>query len=231
MEPRLVRLCNDLFSSEPIEPTPYGTYFPRCPVRPRNQLATRALLEDLVLQPASTILFRRTEDRNLLFMWFANYWVHLFLGTDPVDRTRQSKRIFSVTSIYGSREDQQLLRTFRGGQVRLEDGFAPPYSFLGATNAAQPDAFVPGLHQNQIGLAVLHTLVLREHNRVCLILQHTYPTWGEQALFDMACRWTLGYIMGLVKTEFLSTLAGRRSPHDLLRSLETRCKCGDTSRH
>lgn len=67
------------------------------------------------LAPAST-----SSGPSVFFAWFANYFIHMFLGTDPKDKTRQKLGHFSSTSIYGRTEaDVADLRTRIDGKVHL----------------------------------------------------------------------------------------------------------------
>ena len=85
------------------------------------------------------------------------------------------------SQIYGSDLDTQVrLRSHRFGKMRLNsDGTLP---------------VEPGTHVEEagfrrswwVGLAMLHTLFVREHNAICDMLYEAYPTWDDNRLFNVA---------------------------------------------
>lgn len=76
-----------------------------------------------------------------------------------------------------------LIRSFEHGRVRIEsDGLLP----------LDPDPNLHGIDLTGfnnnwwVGLSVLHTLFVREHNAICERLQGAYPTWEDERLFQTA---------------------------------------------
>jgi hypothetical protein len=71
----------------------------------------------------------------------------------------------------------------RGGlraEFRLEDGFLP-------RSTIYPELEDTGFNENWwLGLSLMHTLFVREHNTVVGELRRAYPTWGEEELFRTA---------------------------------------------
>jgi hypothetical protein len=108
------------------------------------------------------------------------------------DRTRTNKSglpptyINTVThwwdgsQIYGSTEDRcRAMRSGEDGKMIVEDGRLP--------NEANPDldgVDLTGFNDNYwIGLSLLHTLFVKEHNAICDYLKAAYPTWDDEQLF------------------------------------------------
>jgi hypothetical protein len=84
------------------------------------------------------------------------------------------------SQIYGSdRETVDKLRTHTNGKLIMgDDGLLPlDESGVDAT----------GFNDNWwVGLTLLHTLFVKEHNAICDRLKHEYPSWSDEQLFDHA---------------------------------------------
>jgi hypothetical protein len=64
------------------------------------------------------------------------------------------------------------------------------------------------MHNNHVGLPAIHTLFLREHNRVCTKLQLAYPLQTDDDLFQTARNVTVNTVLNIVRTEYISSLRG-----------------------
>ncbi|MFI6318408.1 peroxidase family protein [Nonomuraea sp. NPDC050556] len=106
---------------------------------------------------------------------------------DPVshtDSTRPPTFENTVThwwdgsQIYGSDEETcRRLRTGEGGRMTVEQGRLPADGGLDLT----------GFSDNYwVGLSLLHTLFVKEHNAICARLRRAYPAWGDERLFHTA---------------------------------------------
>jgi Animal haem peroxidase len=87
---------------------------------------------------------------------------------------------WDASQLYGSsRKRQDALRAWMDGKLRLErDGHLP---------LASDGLELTGVNGNWwIGLSLLHTLFVREHNAICDRLQARYPNWCDDALFNHA---------------------------------------------
>ena len=115
----------------------------------------------------------------------------LVRGTHP-DRTQMDGNgaaptyINTVThwwdgsQIYGSDEARnRKLRTGEGGKMILEDGRLPEED-----EKKLKGIDLTGFSDNYwIGLSLLHTLFVKEHNAICDYLKGVYPTWDDERLF------------------------------------------------
>lgn len=93
------------------------------------------------------------------------------------------------SQIYGSSlERQMLLRTQTGGKLTLEDGkFLPRFPKDENGQETKPGIEMTGFFDNWwIGLSLMHTLFVLEHNAICDRLAAVYPQWTDQQLFDKA---------------------------------------------
>ena len=83
------------------------------------------------------------------------------------------------SQIYGnSATEQDFLREHRGGRLRLVDGH-PPFPEDPALNPT----LVPGFW---LGLGMMWTLFVHEHNSVAEMLATHYPRWDDEQLFQRA---------------------------------------------
>ena len=85
------------------------------------------------------------------------------------------------SQIYGSDQvTQDSLRSKDLGKMQLkDDGTLPVDSSTGVEKA--------GFLRNWwVGLSMLHTLFVREHNAICDMLHEAYPHWDNECLFNVA---------------------------------------------
>jgi hypothetical protein len=85
------------------------------------------------------------------------------------------------SQIYGSDQaTQDRLRSRQMGKMTLRDDGTLPLER--GTNVEDT-----GFRRNWwVGLTMLHTLFVREHNAICEMLYDAYPTWDDNRLFNVA---------------------------------------------
>ncbi len=87
---------------------------------------------------------------------------------------------WDASQIYGSTEERcRKLRANEDGKLITEDGRLPEEDDpkLGGVD-------LTGFSDNYwIGLSMLHTLFVREHNAICDRLKQAYPSWDDEKLF------------------------------------------------
>lgn len=94
------------------------------------------------------------------------------------------------SSLYGSNEKEiNSVRLFRGGKVDIRA--CPRCTEKGAVGA-------------------LHTLLLKEHNRVATVLSDKNPAWSDATLFLEARRATVAEIQHITYNEFLPIILGQQ---------------------
>lgn len=127
--------------------------------------------------------------------------------------------------VYGSdNERAEWLRTFEGGKLKTgPSGNFMPWNTIGGDYNSQIDAtapnmkFIPEISQkfyiagderaNKSPLLIsLHTLFLREHNRLCDELAERHPNWNDERLYQRARKLVGAYIQKITYEDWLPAL-------------------------
>jgi Animal haem peroxidase len=180
-------------------------------LRPNPRTVSRELLTRHEFQPADTLnLLAAAWLQFMIRDWFShgksekeNPW-ELELEEDdpwtqerpmqvlrtPADPTRQPDDTSPPThintqsswwdgsQIYGSdAETQERVRSGESGKLVVGPDGLPPKELISQASEA------PGFW---IGLALMQTVFMLEHNAICDRLSAEYPTWSDDALFDHA---------------------------------------------
>jgi hypothetical protein len=180
-------------------------------LRPNPRTVSRELLTRHEFQPADTLnLLAAAWLQFMIRDWFShgksekeNPW-ELELEEDdpwtqerpmqvlrtPADPTRQPDDAFPPThintqshwwdgsQIYGSdAETQERVRSGESGKLVVGPDGLPPKELI--SQASEEPGF-------WIGLALMQTVFMLEHNAICDRLRAEYPSWSDDALFDHA---------------------------------------------
>ncbi|KAH9364783.1 hypothetical protein HPB48_011799 [Haemaphysalis longicornis] len=135
----------------------------------------------------------------------------------PPPRTQVTSFIDGST-IYGSSEaEAKFLRAFEGGQLlsqRTAAGEELPPADLATLDcrrgAQDPPCFSSGDPRvnADLGLGLMHSVWLREHNRVARSLQALNPQWDDERTFQEARRIVGAELQYITYNEFLPALLG-----------------------
>ncbi len=118
------------------------------------------------------------------------------------------------SNVYGSdTERAQALRELDGsGRLRVSAGNLLPFNVAGLANAGgeSSELFLAGdpRANEQIGLAAMHTLFVREHNRQVARLAAASPRLNGDQLYEQARRMVIGLLQVITYDEFLPALLG-----------------------
>jgi len=119
-----------------------------------------------------------------------------------------------ASNVYGSSASRaKALRRLDGsGKLKTSAGNLLPFNTDGIPNADSTDEslFVAGdvRVNEQIGLTVMHTLFVREHNWLCDFISKKYPYYSGETVYQMA-RGIVGAQMQVITyNEFLPALLG-----------------------
>lgn len=144
-------------------------------------------------------------------------------GTDRNNPRQQDNDInafIDASNVYGNWESRaDVLRTFTGGKLKvmvaaegdllpqnfaLEDMDTPPFGGdLEAMFMAGDDRA-----NEQLGLTSLHTVFMREHNRLADQLAIDNPGWSDEEIYQHARKLVGGILQNITYTEFVPNLIG-----------------------
>ncbi|WP_211232993.1 peroxidase family protein [Solirubrobacter soli] len=98
--------------------------------------------------------------------------------TEPPTYINTVTHWWDGSQIYGSSEERcRSLRTGEDGKLLLDGDKLPE-------DAALTGVDLTGFNRNYwLGLSLLHTLFVREHNAICDHLKGSYPRWDDERLF------------------------------------------------
>lgn len=148
-------------------------------------------------------------------------------GTDPANPRRHPNMITAFidgSGVYGSDEVRtNWLRTFSGGKLKVSAGNLLPFNTYTGEFDAPIDPNAPHM-DNPVGISdkipvagdiragenpllfSIHTLFVREHNRLCDVLSQEHPDWTDEQLYQQARKLVSGTIQSIVYNEWLPTL-------------------------
>ena len=136
---------------------------------------------------------------------------------DSVDNPRQQINQITAfidgSNIYGSDEERaSALRTFEGGRLKTSEGDLLPFNVDGLDNAGGTDSslFVAGdvRANEQAGLTAMHTLWVREHNRIADSISDRHPELSDEEVFQRARSIVIAELQVITYNEFLPALLG-----------------------
>ncbi|RFB06174.1 hypothetical protein DX908_13395 [Parvularcula marina] len=136
---------------------------------------------------------------------------------NPREQENEITAWIDGSMVYGSsRERLDVLKVGpNSAHFELSYGQLLPFNVQNIANAngfvSDPTTlFVAGdvRANEQVGLAAMHTLFAREHNRLVLRHKRLNPEHGPREVFEGARRLTIGQIQHITYTEFLPALIG-----------------------
>ncbi|UTW54258.1 peroxidase family protein [Kordiimonas sp. SCSIO 12610] len=144
----------------------------------------------------------------------------LSTGTDfntPREQENEITAWIDASNVYGSDQTRaNALRTLDDtGRLKTSEGNLLPFNTDGFANAGgdSPDLFLAGdpRANEQIGLTVMHTLFVREHNRLADEIRENDPTLTGDAIYEKARAIVGAQMQVITYEEFLPVLIGRGS--------------------
>jgi hypothetical protein len=149
-------------------------------------------------------------------------------GTSPLNPRQQINQdvgFIDGSNVYGSDAARAAwLRTGTSGMLKVTKtsvGDLLPFNDGTQGNAGSPEAadtsntlFVAGdvRSNEQPTLACMHTLFVREHNRLAARFADEHPYWSDELLYQHARRIVIAEIQHITYDEFLPALLGVGSP-------------------
>lgn len=129
-----------------------------------------------------------------------------------------------ASTVYGSDQNRaNWLRTFEGGKMKVSEGDLLPFNTSTGEYEAPIDQEAPEMampipsvtkwfvagdvraNENPF-LTSIHTLFVREHNRLCEELAQDFPFWTDEQLYQHARKLVGGILQAIVFEEWLSVI-------------------------
>ncbi|XP_034945371.1 uncharacterized protein Prp3 [Chelonus insularis] len=132
----------------------------------------------------------------------------------PRQQINQATSFLDLSTIYGSSEEvAKSLRAGKNGLLSTQGKNLPipskNFNSCRSDNKALP-CFLSGdprINENP-GIALLHVLFLREHNRVAKQLSELNPHWDDEKLYQESRRIVIGEMQHITYNEFLPAVFG-----------------------
>ncbi|MEM7247274.1 MAG: peroxidase family protein [Acidobacteriota bacterium] len=136
---------------------------------------------------------------------------------NPRQQVNEITAWIDASNVYGSEEERaHALRTLDGtGRLKTSAGDLLPFNVEGLPNAGGPAAtlFLAGdvRANEQVGLATMHTLFVREHNRLADEIRARQPGLAGDEIYERARRLVGAMMQVITYEEFLPLLLGDRA--------------------
>lgn len=132
---------------------------------------------------------------------------------NPRQQINQITAFIDGSVVYGSdAERAAALRTFVGGRLKTSAGNLLPFNEAGLANAGGTSSslFLAGdVRANEnIALTSMHTIFMREHNRLADAFASENPSWSDEQIYQAARRVVTAEIQAITYNEFLPALLG-----------------------
>lgn len=136
-----------------------------------------------------------------------------------------------ASAVYGSDiEKANWLRTFENGKLKTSEGNLLPYNTVSGEYDSDVDPKAPEMamplpflskwfiagdiraNENPL-LTSMHTLFMREHNRMCNLYLDKNPTWTDEEIYQKARKYIGGLMQAIIYEEWLPTLGVKIDPY------------------
>jgi hypothetical protein len=138
-------------------------------------------------------------------------------GADnPRQQLNEISGWIDASNVYGSDEERAItLRTNDGtGKLKTSEGNLLPFNTEGLPNAggSSSELFLAGdvRANEQVALTAMHTLFVREHNRLAEVYAEQHPDWDGERIFQKARQIVGAEVQVITYKEFLPVLLGNR---------------------
>jgi len=140
-------------------------------------------------------------------------------GTPGVPRQQVNSitAFIDASNVYGSDPIRAAaLRTYEGGRLKTSAGGLLPFNVDGLPNAPAPSPgfFLAGDFRanEQVGLTAMHTLFVREHNRLADRIAQVFPHADDEQIYQLARKIVGAELQIITYNEFLPALLGPYAP-------------------
>lgn len=142
-------------------------------------------------------------------------------AANPRQHINSITSYIDASNVYGSDPTRAaaIRDTGNGGRLKTSAGSLLPYNTTGLPNAGglSPSMFLGGdvRANEQVGLTAMHTLFVREHNRLADLLAGNNPAWTDEELYQTSRKIVGAEMQAITYGEFLPSLLGRRHARSL----------------
>ena len=141
--------------------------------------------------------------------------------TDPRQQRNMISSWLDGSVVYGSDKDRaDDLRTFVDGKLKTSAGNLLPFNTVGQDNASLPgqlakDLFLAGDERanENVVLISMHTLFVREHNRLAEQIMQDNTGWIDEQIYQHARKLVGAEIAAITYNEFLPALGIQLDPY------------------
>lgn len=132
---------------------------------------------------------------------------------NPRQQINTLTAFIDASQVYGSDAYRaEKLRTFSDGKLKTSDGDMLPFNVDGLPNGGgpSPSLFLAGdvRVNEQIGLTAIHTLFLREHNRLAGEIAASHPEMSDEEIYQTARKIVGAQMQVITYNEFLPMILG-----------------------
>ncbi|MEZ6123636.1 MAG: peroxidase family protein [Planctomycetaceae bacterium] len=135
---------------------------------------------------------------------------------NPREQVNEITAWIDGSMVYGSDQVRaDALRTFEGGHLKTSDGNLLPFNDVGLANAndihaPEDSLFLAGdVRANEnAALTGMHTLWMREHNRIADTLAAAKPELSDEQIYQQSRELVIAEIQAITFNEFLPALLG-----------------------
>jgi hypothetical protein len=172
--------------------------------------------------PAGDPIFDAMNTGNQV-MAFQRSKYDVSTGTGPANPRQQINEVTSFVDgsmVYGSDPVRaNTLRTLSGGRLKTSPGNLLPLNTFGLPNGTggpfdSTQFYLAGdvRVNEQVGLTAVHTLMVREHNRLADQLAAANPSWSDEQIYQRARKIVGAEVQVITYKEFLPALLGSYAP-------------------
>ena len=134
----------------------------------------------------------------------------------PRTQVNQITAFIDGSVVYGSDEERSHeLRTLEGGLLKTSEGNLLPFNLAGLENAGgtRDSLFIAGdVRANEnAALSSMHTIWVREHNRIAREIAAENPELSDEQLYQRARRLVTAQLQAITYREFLPALLGENA--------------------
>ncbi len=129
----------------------------------------------------------------------------------PREQMNFATAFLDASTVYGSTpKSSEDIRLLEGGRLRMDFGGVLPVDEHNPNCRLPGSCFRSGDERvnHNAGLAALHTLFVREHNRLAAQLEQVNPHWDEETLYQEARRIVAAEVQHVTYGEFLPAILG-----------------------